>query len=274
MDIKFEKRYRRYLDDENLSYAEIGKLIEDYRPLKLYKYMRFNEFWERNIFEGQVYLSNASGLNDPFDCLVYVNHKMYAEYMFQKSCKVFQGIDRKTLRETVKASISNELNKQIYDMKNKIRVTCFTENHALPLMWAHYAEGHKGFCIEYDLSKIPEGYRLGVFPVVYSDKRYDATKIAIHRNKNIVMNPFYFKSSYWEYEKEWRMVIPEDIVSDGEYYADFSKGITGIYFGLESYHYHKEKIEIIMERFSQKEIAIYKAVIEPSSYQLKFERVN
>lgn len=73
MDTKWEQRYRRYLDDENLSYSEMGKLMEAYRPVKLYRYMRFDEFWERNIFEGQVYLSKACGLNDPFDCLVYVN---------------------------------------------------------------------------------------------------------------------------------------------------------------------------------------------------------
>lgn len=274
MDTKWEQRYRRYLEDENLSYAEMGKLMEAYRPVKLYRYMRFDEFWERNIFEGQVYLSEASGLNDPFDCLVYVNHKIYTEYMFQKACKLFRGIDRKVLRETVKASISDELNQQIYDMKKKIRVTCFTENHTSPLMWAHYAESHKGFCIEYDLSKIPEGYRLGILPVLYSNKRYDATRIAIFKNKNVVMNPYYFKSVHWEYEKEWRMIIPETLITDGEYYADFSEGITGIYLGLESYNYHKEKTKVIIEKYSHKEIAVHKAIIEPSSYQLKFVRVN
>ena len=44
MDTKWEQRYRRYLDDENLSYVEMGKLMESYRPAKLYKYMRFNTF--------------------------------------------------------------------------------------------------------------------------------------------------------------------------------------------------------------------------------------
>ena len=70
------------------------------------------------------------------------------------------------------------------------------------------------------------------------------------------------------------MVIPESLITDEEYYADFSEGITGIYLGLESYNYHKEKIQMIIEKYSQKEIAVHKAIIEPSSYQLKFVRVN
>ncbi len=274
MDTKWEQKYRRYLDDKNLSYAEMGKLMEAYRPAKLYRYMRFDEFWERNIFAGQIYLSKASGLNDPFDCLVYVNHKIYIEYMLQETYKLFQGIDKKVLRETLKASITDGLDQQIYDMKKKIRVTCFTENNTSPLMWAHYAESHTGFCIEYDLSKIPKGYKLGIFPVVYSNKRYDATEVVVARNRNIAMNPYYFKSAHWEYEKEWRMVIPEDIITDEEYYADFSEGITGVYLGLRSSDCYKENIDKIIKEYSQRELPVYKADLEPSSYYLKFIRIN
>lgn len=145
MGKKWEKIYREYLDDANLSYADMGKMMEQYRPKKLYRYMRFDDYWEKNIFEGQVYLSEASNLNDPFDCLVYINHKVYIEYMFQTVCKIFPQMDRKVLRETVVASVDDEIDNQISDMKKKFRIACFTENSISPLMWAHYADSHKGF---------------------------------------------------------------------------------------------------------------------------------
>lgn len=271
---KWEKVYRKYLDNADLSYSEMGKMMDQYRPKKLYRYMRFDDYWEKNIFEGQVYLSEASNLNDPFDCLVYINHKVYIEYMFQTVCKIFPQMDRKVLRETVKASVDDEIDKQISNMKKKFRIACFTENSLSPLMWAHYAESHKGFCLEYDLTRIPEGYRLGILPVIYSDERYDVTNAVVTRDINLLMNPYYFKSSHWKYEKEWRMVITEDMVADGEFYADFHEGISGIHLGLKCFDCHKEKADKIIEEYSQKEIPVYKVIIEPSNYNLRSVQIN
>ena len=274
MSNKWEKVYRKYLYDADLSYSELGKVMEQFRPKKLYRYMRFDDYWEKNIFDGQVYLSEAANLNDPFDCLVYINHKAYIEHMFQSVCKIFPQIDRGVLRETVKSSINEEIDKQLYNMKKKFRVACFTENNTSPLMWAHYSDSHMGFCLEYDLEKLPKGYRYGILPVIYTDKRYDATNDIVTRNENLLMNPYYFKSSPWKYEKEWRMVIPENVVTDKEYFADFHEGISGIYLGLKSLEYHKEKIDKIKEKYFQKGIPVHKTSIEPSSYYLKAIQIN
>ena len=269
MSKKWEKTYKKYLDDASITYIETGKKMDQYRPAKMYRYMRFDDYWEKNVFDGQAYLAEAKNLNDPFDCLIYVDHKLYIEHIFHKACRIFPKTNRKVLRESVKESVTSKLAEYMYYMKSQFRVACFTENNDSPLMWAHYADNHKGFCVEYDLTKLPEGYRYGILPVVYSDKRYDATEIAIAPNKNLMANPLYFKSSHWEYEKEWRMVITEDLVVDGEYYADFHEGISGIYLGLKSFECHKEKVDKIIEEYSQKGILVHKITIEPSSYYLK-----
>lgn len=274
MSRKWEKKYKNYINDENLSEIEIGKLMEQYRPGKLYRYMRFDDYWEKNIFEGQAFLSEASKLNDPFDCLVYIDHDTFSNHMFQMIYNVFPNTERKLLHEISKLSIESKLDEYLYSMKSHFRVACFTENNDSPLMWAHYTDNHKGFCMEYNLDKLPEGYRYGILPVIYSDQRYDATKAVIAQNKNLVTNPFYFKSSYWEYEKEWRMMIPESIVKDNEYYADFYHGISGIYLGLRSFEYHMEKIDRIIEKYSQRNIPVHKITIEPFSYCMKPIQIN
>ena len=186
MSREWELKYRKLLDDENLSYLEKGKEVRRYRPVKLYRYMKFDEFWEKNIFEGQIYLSQASHLNDPFDCLIYVNHKEYIEYMFQLTKRLFPQTDMKIVRQEVIATINEDLDRYLSKIKDKIRLACFTENYLSPLMWAHYADSHRGFCLEFDLSKLQDGYSDGIFPVLYSEKRYDATKGAISKNNNIL----------------------------------------------------------------------------------------
>lgn len=274
MGRKWEKEYKSYLEDENLSEVEIGKIMEQYRPKKIYRYMRFDDYWEKNVFEGQSYLGEASKLNDPFDCLIHINHKTFVNYILQMLCEFFPYTDKRLLRETTKASITSKLDEYLHNLKSQFRVACFTENNDSPLMWAHYTDNHRGFCMEYDLKKLPEGYRYGILPVIYSNTRYDATRSVVAQNKNLVTNPFYFKSSHWEYEKEWRMMIPENIVTDNEYYADFYNGISGIYLGLRSFECHKEKIDRIIEEYSQRNIPVYNIVIEPYSYCIKSIQIN
>lgn len=62
-------------------------------------------------------------------------------------------------------------------LKGKIeefRVACFTESPYAMLMWAHYANSHKGFCIEYEVPPYGEPYIQlfhSLFPVIYSNER-------------------------------------------------------------------------------------------------------
>ena len=84
------------------------------------------------------------------------------------------------------------------------------------LMWGHYADNHRGFCIEYDL-ECPKAaqFRHKLYPVVYSDKPYDLTpwaKSLVNGSSSGVFNPhgpilaLVHKFSGWEYEREWRVI--------------------------------------------------------------------
>ena len=47
MSKKWEKKYKQYLEDPDLTYIELGKKMDRYRPEKLYRYMRFDDYWEK-----------------------------------------------------------------------------------------------------------------------------------------------------------------------------------------------------------------------------------
>ena len=73
-------------------------------------------------------------------------------------------------------------------------------------MWGYYAADHKGICLGYNLYELVKKYQC--MPVIYSDKlifyREDRSE------KNILANTL-TKSDEWIHEKEWRIVIKDDI---------------------------------------------------------------
>jgi hypothetical protein len=84
-------------------------------------------------------------------------------------------------------------------------------------MWGHYADDHKGFCIEYDLEQLaPEDAMLrNLYPVIYSKDLYDMTPyvngLVVADRSNY--NPFapllsvLHKFEGWKYEREWRLIM-------------------------------------------------------------------
>lgn len=272
MSETWKVKYLQDLNNPNVSYSDLGKKIEQYRPMKLYKYMRFDDFWRKNIFEGHVFFSATNTLNDPYDCLVYLDREIYGKYIWGKLQKLFPKTDIAILKEETKNCFNENLNKYLLELRSKMRITCFAESNLNALMWSHYADKHQGFCIEYDLGKINKGYRNSILPIIYSEIRCDVTDAIISENTNLLMNPFYYKSKEWEYEKEWRMVIFEDMIKDGEYFADFSQGVSGIYLGLGSSKKYKNEIFEILERCLNTDVSVYGMYLDEYTYELKYRK--
>lgn len=163
----------------------------------------------------------------------------------------------------LRAKFRNEVEEKISKLRDvNIRVACFSEltsNNFPPRnndfehmtqMWSHYAENHKGFCVEYDMSTINPRNLLplkhsyskdneeaffaertmlltvaGLFPVIYTASRvnipktklkklkFDANNNINHDNEidSLLYKTFIVKSSKWNYEREWRIIIDGDI---------------------------------------------------------------
>lgn len=87
-----------------------------------------------------------------------------------------------------------------------IRVFCFSKTFQNPLMWGHYGNSHKGFCVGYDLNdilNIPKNKdNLCFGEVSYTDD------IPLLSNEDIEKGAaLYYKSSDWEKENEFRATI-------------------------------------------------------------------
>ena len=90
----------------------------------------------------------------------------------------------------------------------------FSELNDSILMWSHYAEGHAGACIEVDVAKL-RTLADNFSPVAYAEedeaerKRIPVVKDdAYDESQDAIRDFLAFKAKAWEYEKEWRLIIP------------------------------------------------------------------
>jgi Protein of unknown function (DUF2971) len=101
--------------------------------------------------------------------------------------------------------------------QNAIGICCFSETYDNILMWAHYADGHRGFCLEFDTSLPP-------FSIVRDDKvvqhaeevkyqpeipSYDLIELMSGdletRTKKLSKMLLLTKGECWQYQSEWRI---------------------------------------------------------------------
>ncbi|MDQ3537145.1 MAG: DUF2971 domain-containing protein [Bacteroidota bacterium] len=130
-----------------------------------------------------------------------------------------------------------------------------TYNHEL--LWAHYANSHKGFCIEYDLDMLLESYptnKVYSFPIKYSKTPPEVgiSDISDKEGISIVRKLVGNKSKKWEYEKEYRIIIDKS----GEHAYNFS-AIKAIYFGLRMPEPWKEEMMTCLKGRGIKYYQIY-----------------
>ena len=64
----------------------------------------------------------------------------------------------------------NGLKAKIDDLRKGLAVVCFTEDVKSILMWSHYANNHRGFCIEYKLAQTDLSKQIR--KVIYSSERH------------------------------------------------------------------------------------------------------
>lgn len=173
----------------------------------LYKYLPNLgiEFFEQPTFK----ISPPSLLNDPF------------EFSFSSEVKIAY---RSYLREKLQNSSPIEeekINHYLNHNLSSIGIISLTETHRSLLMWAHYADEHRGFCIGVDedyLENIdhiePNNRSIPIqnrpIKIKYDTKRFDLDfnqPSFSNVLKALVMNQLTVKSDDWMYEKEYRSII-------------------------------------------------------------------
>jgi hypothetical protein len=256
-------------------------VVERMIPKYLYKFEKINEQTLRNLKNAQLFFNTPSSFNDPFDCSVLeasviLNHSDYIDIF--KHYLNEHGIDLKTEIKDI-SDIPEKYRNQIYNGIQQILkqnqhqylydtgCTCFSERNDHILMWSHYADGHKGFCLEFNTSFKPFQ---NAMQVNYS---YDFPSINIKKlitdhqalDKDL-LSPILTKHKFWCYEKEWRIFHKEPHKPYG-YGVD---ALNAVYFGASANETDIEIVCLILQGQS-KNIKFYKARKDKAKYSLYFE---
>lgn len=255
-------------------------------PFECVEYVDIDKMYDINLIE----------FKDEFISMLIGNYPMPADIIegFKESSNPVRDISEYTLShyenysvDNVKKTldiydkVSNEVLESVFRQKNRkmqqiIKVSSFCESPKQLLMWSHYADYHKGFCIEYDLSKwsITDVRRRLLCPVIYVEKLFDATKHYIRSILNDDFNNIYpiiscaTKSKEWSYEEEWRFIFNFDPHFDTQNYPMDCQ--CRIYMGLRIEPTIEKKI---IEICKVNGLTLFKAKQSFDKYELNFETI-
>lgn len=168
--------------------------------------------------------------------------------------------------------MEQEMNEKMGSM---FLVGCLCTDCKNRLMWSHYADGHTGFCVEYDFSGADaSAFAMLPFPVFYSENRpIIPWKAAIDDSaENIaeaaveLMLGVLTKDKAWEYENEWRILLGANESPDLH-----MPRITCIYLGVDISEENRIKI---LEIAAEKDIPVKQMIVDRGAYALHAEDVS
>lgn len=262
-------------------------------PPKLYKYRDCdNDNHRRILTHNEIYFTSAKKFNDPFDGTVPIRFEIGSiEQITQKAKKLakdnFPLLNREQRREEVRKAVKRLTDPQDIERRKSIQrkhvyndygIFSVSEDPINILMWSHYSCYHTGFCVGFDMSCFERMINREDF---YSKDLIDLRKIE-YRNKYPVINPYIddshdinakmmiYKSAYWSYENEYRLILMGNTNSSINIDPNV---ICEVILGCKISHENEEQIiEELMKR--ENHPRLFKAKMKDYEYGLDLKPVD
>ncbi len=247
----------------------------------LFRYRRCTDYTISAFENDELWLSSASACNDQFDSLCFIELSELVKHIFK-----ILGIEA-PLKYADKLAICKKYSKEFKNWGRRQKIACFTEDVDSVTMWGYYADGGKGFALEYDMDKMTEklnGFFPVLFPVIYSKNRYNATKdaldwfrAAIINDKALIdalflVNVSILKGEDWKHEKEWRLIdIPCNLDKNKEFDSINFATPKALYIGAST---QKEDENKLCQIAMSKNIEVYKIQPDNDSIENKLKAIK
>ncbi|MEI9948271.1 MAG: DUF2971 domain-containing protein [Pseudomonadota bacterium] len=205
------------------------------RPGKLYKFRAMNDYTKTAIADRQIYLSSPSQFNDPFEFRFRGEvQKEAGPEAWQKMWENGTGLTDDQLKH-VKALTPEQVARVTpwvvgqyqEQLERECGVFSLAEDRGNLLMWAHYADMHKGICLEFDTSIVP--FDADLHQVIYQEA-LPVLAMPVVDFEAFADSVLLGKSSHWRYEQEWRLVR-QKIVPGERVLAYRAEAFTGVILG-------------------------------------------
>lgn len=214
--------------------------------MKVFKYRVGSDRDISSLCENYFYSPTREKLNDPYEGLF--SRELYESQL--NKLKEILGVGIQSF-DNVKDSFE-----KLLGFIDSAGIYSLSTDHVDELLWAHYADSHNGFCIEYELGELVtfKGAANYCTPVKYlnSPPHIELSDITDLQNSNEVLlqKILATKSTRWNYEKELRILTS----LPGKHSYNYG-AVKSIYFGMRM---DPEKQKKIMELLSGRGIRYYK----------------
>lgn len=270
--------------------------------MKLFKYVHPLRI---DILENKmICFSTPHQLNDPFELKPHiqdlVSQETYNSSIKEKTAKL-RGEYLKLPRNSRRSITFDEFSRQVSDLTHKkltseaklamtikaqeiidkeisgkIGILSLTERPDNLLMWAHYADSHQGFIIEFDSeSSFFTQRRSDVDEFGYLRKiTYSETRPSLILEQVKDLSPYLTKSNVWASECEWRMMLPihlshKELPCGHNLFSFPTLAIKSIIFGCRSTEITKKNIiEIIRKNPDFSHVELMTARIDQEHYRI------
>lgn len=284
----------------------------------IYKYFKVNEHSISNLERNELYCQNYKSFNDPFECWFILREGVPNPHLdqerFKDVCEVWgftPEITEAGLEDYFNYMEEMEMSQPaIQEYVEGAKISCFSKDMNNLLMWSHYADGMRGFCVGFDerlLLSLEEKKEAVIIPVSYSEAPpiidrivyalvndqiwYNETALYEEPNGSYVrehrkdlreakklLNKLYTKTIatkpvQWKYEKEVRLIYYsiEDYLK-GEFFHYPAEAVKSITVGERMDNKVRETLFQIVESLNS---PIEKKVAKRVGrcYKMKFENI-
>jgi Protein of unknown function (DUF2971) len=243
----------------------------------LYHYEKFNaRYLTTTLRDKIIHCSNPSNLNDPWDCKpAFDPHSLDNPEVLEREIAwrpehPAKHLWAEQMRNQSQARVDFIVgaSKSVGQMLAQRRIYCLTPRADSTLMWSHYADYHRGICLEFSVAN-----RLfsRAREVVYREEYPRWVPCGINDEPSRVMELILTKSSDWSYEKEYRLVSIDAPASSSflQLHGDFFRlpngALRSVIIGCEA---DRQTIGTLIRQWSP-ELQIKKAVRSPNLYKLE-----
>jgi hypothetical protein len=218
---------------------------------RLYNYQRFCPEWlSTTLREEKIHCSNPANLNDPWDCRPwYDNHSIETPDQIEAFICWTRQFPQPGVSPHQQAKYESMLrtnagwrqkfiegfsacNQRVISHRG---LYCLTPDPCSTLMWSHYADNHRGICLEFDTANplFSEAVE-----VAY---RSEYPRWVPHEMEQIAFEMFLTKAEDWSYEKEFRIIggvnMEKDHLNlDGDWLRQPPGALQSVIVGCEADH--------------------------------------
>jgi len=253
------------------------------RPETIFKFEPFSLQALQNLKTACFYFGSPLDFNDPYDCAIDAQLDQLSE---QDAILVRDSfLADAAMNELQKAAVNeltiDQLKQQIADGAQKAidtakknfldtkGVTCFSEANENLLMWSHYGDKYRGFCLEFRTEFEPFN-KLKKVEYVAEMPTLSTRDIGLNVEHGMAIEKlFCTKSTDWSYEMEWRVIH----ANAKQVYTYRPEALKAIYFGPRMPDQNVDLLCLIL--YSQiPDVRLFRGKKNPQSFRVDFSEIT